>query len=119
MDDLVLVQPDAQRGVLVRHPGQQALGQVIGRADQGAGVGSQRSGQGLLLGALRLVAAVEGAVKQFGMAGEHVPVEILGDLADVLADDRQRRLDERPGPFGQLHAQTLVPRRPGPHHPDE
>jgi hypothetical protein len=108
MDDLVLVRPDAQRGVLVRDPGQQILGQVTGRVDQGAGVRGHRSGQRLLLGALRLVAAVEGAVQELRMAGEHVPVEVLGDLVDVLADDRKRRFDERSGAVGQLHDDLQV-----------
>ena len=95
MHDLVLVGADAQRGVLVRDPREQALRQRAPGSGPGAGEGGDRAGQRLLLRALGLVAAVEHAVEQLRVGGEQVPVEALGDLADVLADHRQRRLDDR------------------------
>src|SRR5215468_4164322 len=86
MDDLVLLRLDAQRRVLVRDAGQKILGQVIRRVHQSGGEGGHRSGQGLLLGAVCLVAAVEGAIQQLRVGGKQVPIKALGDFLDVRAD---------------------------------
>ena len=91
---LVLLGADPERGVLVRDAREQVLGELLGRLDEGAREGRDRAGQRHLLRALRLVAAVERAVEQLRVRGEHVLVEALRDLRDVLRDHLQRRFDD-------------------------
>jgi hypothetical protein len=40
----------------------------------------------LLLGAVCLVAAVEGSIQQLRVGGKQVPIKALGDVLDVRAD---------------------------------
>src|SRR5215472_6810579 len=94
MDDLVLLRLDTERRVLLRDAGQKVLGQVIRRLYQSGGKCSHRSGQCLLLVAVRLVAAVEGAIQQLRVGGKQVPIKTLGDFLNVRADDWQRRLND-------------------------
>ncbi|GAB3181420.1 hypothetical protein GCM10027162_36430 [Streptomyces incanus] len=47
--------------------------------------------------AVRLVTAVEDAVEEFGMRGEQMPVEALGDLTDVVGDHGERGGDDGTG----------------------
>jgi hypothetical protein len=93
--DLVLGRGDPQRGVLVRDPGQQVLGDLLGALQQRVGEHRDGAGQRHLLGPLRLVAPVEGAVQQLRVGVEQVRVEASGDLLDVVADDGQGGLDDR------------------------
>ena len=85
---LVLVGADAQGSVFVRDPREQVLRHPLRGLDQAAGESGHRSGQRLLLLATGLVAAIEGAVKQLWMLGEHMAIKALGNLADVLTDHR-------------------------------
>ena len=88
MHHLVLVGADAQGSVFVRDPREQVLRHPLRGLDQAAGESGHRSGQRLLLLATGLVAAIEGAVKQLWMLGEHMAIKALGNLADVLTDHR-------------------------------
>ena len=105
VDDRVLVLGDAERGVLVRDAGQhvERVAAVLGH--QQGGVRRDRAGEGGLLVALRLVAAVEEVPLELGVGGEHAPVEDRGDVTDSGADDGQRGLDDVGGPGGQ-HADS-------------
>ena len=89
VDDPVLVLGDAEGDVLVPDPGQQRGGARPVRGDQQGRIGRDGGGERLLLGALGLVAAVEGVAQQLGVRGEHPPVEHRGDLLDVLTDERE------------------------------
>jgi hypothetical protein len=94
VDDLVLLRLDAKRRVLVGDARQKILGQVARRLHQSGGECGHRSSQCQLLGTLCWVAAVEGSIQQLRMGGKHVPIEVLGDILYVRADDRQCRLDD-------------------------
>src|SRR5215813_10100409 len=94
MDDLVLLRLDAQRRVLLRDAGKKVLRQVIRRLHQSRGKCGYRSGQCLLLVAVRLAAAVEGAIQQLRVGGKQVPIKALGDFLNVRADDWERRLND-------------------------
>ncbi|CAH0318919.1 hypothetical protein SRABI128_04793 [Microbacterium sp. Bi128] len=59
-----------------------------------AGEGRDGSGERLLLAAVRLVSAVEEPVQEIRLRLEHMFVEALGDLLDVLADYGQRCLND-------------------------
>ena len=109
VDDVVLGRGDAERRVLVRDAGEQVLGQLLGHLHQRAGEDRHRAGQGHLLALLGLVAAVEGAVEQFGVLAEQVLVEACRDLLDVLRDDREGRLDHGTGSVGK-HVFSLASR---------
>src|SRR5699024_1110873 len=67
------------------------------------GVTGDRAGQGLLLLALLLVAAVEQIAFELGMSGEHAPVEVRGDPVDGATDDRQRGADQVQGRVIRAH----------------
>ena len=83
-DDVVLTRLHTERGVLVRDPRQQVIGQVRRVRHEVAREGGDRPGQGLLLPAVGLVAAVEDPVEQLRMLLEQVLVEASSDLPDVL-----------------------------------
>ena len=87
--------------MLVRDAREQLLRQPVGVVDQGAGEEHDGPGQRSLLRAFGLIAAIEKAVEQFRMLAEHALVETLGNSPDVLADDRQRRLDNSPRALGE------------------
>ena len=96
VDHLVLVRFDAQGDVLVADL-ESRFRKLVGVFHQHGGKGCDRSGQGLLLAAVRLVPAVEDAVQKRGMRLEQVLVEALGDFVDVRSDHRKGGLDDGDG----------------------
>ena len=89
MDHLVLVLGDAQADVLVADPAEQLVGAGPVGVDQQGGEGGHGGRQRLLLGALGLVAAVEGVAQQVRVGAEHALVEVGRDLGDLRTDQRQ------------------------------
>ena len=94
VDDLVLVRAQPQRDVLVGDPRQEVVRDLVHVVHEQPGERRNGPGEGLLLAAVRLVPPVEEPVQEVRPRLEHVFVEALGDLLDVLADDGQRCLDD-------------------------
>lgn len=87
--------------MLVRDARQQLLRQLFGRLDQRRRERGNRARQSCLLASLRLIAPIEDAIKQLRGGIEHVTVEALCDLPDVLPDSGQSGFDDLARPVRQ------------------
>ncbi|GAA3305731.1 hypothetical protein GCM10020295_60230 [Streptomyces cinereospinus] len=85
----------------MRDAAEQGVGPLVRVVQQVRGEGGDGAGQGLLLGAGCLVAAVEQVAEQFRTVGEEAGVEALGDLADGGADDGEGGADGGCGRGGE------------------
>ncbi len=85
----------------MRDPAEHRVGPPVRVLQQLGGEGGDGTGEGLLLGAGGLVAAVEEVAQQFGVGGEEAGVEALGDPADRGADGGKRGADGDCGLLGQ------------------
>ena len=86
---MVTVRAQSQRDVLMGYPREAMVRHLVRLVHQQPRERRDGAGECLLLAAVGLVSPVEEPVREVRPRVEHVLVEALGDLLDVLAHDRQ------------------------------